>query len=81
MLDLAGDRFLRMQLVLVEAEAGVTEVTMTDDEDRTEEGRTQVSVGEESNEHLIFSKEYDNKIIDTEVITDEVENEILSDKE
>ena len=41
----------------VEAEAGVgvTEVTMTDEEDAAGEGRTQVSVEEEPNDHLIFA--------------------------
>ena len=37
----------------VEAEAGVTEVTVTDEEDAAGEGRTQVSVEEEPNDHLI----------------------------
>ena len=46
---------LHTDTTTVEAEAEVTEVTMTDDEDGTEEGRTQVSVGEEYNEHLIFA--------------------------
>ena len=39
----------------VEAEAGVTEVTVTDDEDVAGAGRTQVSVEEEPNDHLIFA--------------------------
>ena len=46
---------LHTDTTTAKAEAGVTEVTMTDDEDGTEEGRTQVSVGEEYNEHLIFA--------------------------
>lgn len=33
------------------------------------------------NEYLLFSKEYDSNIINIEEITDEIENEILSEKE
>ena len=33
------------------------------------------------NEHLLYSKEYNGKLIDTEVITEEIENEMLSNKE